>query len=93
MRYGCVGCKRSFAHYPRGVDRNGRSVRLRVLMSLTWALRLSHKSVTHPLSALECPTSRMSGLRAVQEAGRAVARCMSKCAMSGNAPVMGLTKR
>ena len=45
MRYRCVGCKRTFAHYPQGVDRNGRSVRLRGLMSLMWALGLSHRSV------------------------------------------------
>ena len=35
MRYLCVGCKRSFTHYPQGVDRNSRSVRLRALM---WVL-------------------------------------------------------
>ena len=30
-------------------------------MSLTWALGLSHWSVSDPLSALECPAFRMSG--------------------------------
>ena len=77
MRYLCVGCKRIFTHYPQGVDRNGCSVRMGALMSLTWALGLSHRSVAHPLSALECPSFWMSGWRAVQEAGRAAARGMS----------------
>ena len=34
MRYLCVGCRGAFTHYPQGVDRNGRSVRLRALMAL-----------------------------------------------------------
>ena len=84
-RYLCVGCKRSFTHYPRGVDRNGRGVRLKALM---WALGLSHRSVGCVLTALGCPASRMSSWRAVQEAGKA-ARGMSRRTMSGNAPVIG----
>ena len=57
-------------------------------MSLMWALGLSHKSVGCVLTALGCPASRMSGWRAVQEAGKAAARGMSKRA-AGRAPVMG----
>ena len=89
MRYRCVGCGRSFTHYPQGVDRNGCSVRLRALMSLMWALGLSHRSVGCVLTALGRPASRMSSWRAVQEAGGAAARSMSKRGMSGSAPVMG----
>lgn len=44
MRYLCVGCGRSFTRYPRMLDRNGCSVSLRALMSLIWALGLSHRS-------------------------------------------------
>ena len=89
MRYLCVGCKRAFTHHPQGVDRNGCGVRMRALMSLTWALGLSRRSVAHPLSALGCPASRMSGWRAVQETGKAAALGMSARAMSGRTPVMG----
>ena len=32
MRYLCVGCKRTFTHYPQGVDRNGCSVRMMSLI-------------------------------------------------------------
>ena len=74
MRYLCVDRGRAFTHYSQGVDRNGCNVRMRALMSLTWALGLSQRSVSHPLSAPECPASRMSGWRAVQEAGRAAER-------------------
>ena len=45
MRYRCVGCGRAFTHYPQGVDHGGHSVRLKALMSLMWALGLSHRSV------------------------------------------------
>ena len=89
IRYLCVGCVRVFTHYPQGVDRGGHSIRLRALMSLMWALGLSHRSVGCVLTALGCPASRMSGWRAVQEAGRAAARGMNKRAMSANAPVIG----
>ena len=78
MRYRCADCKRSFTHYPQGVERNGRSIRLRALMSLMWALWLSDRSVGCVLTALGYPASRMSGWRAVQEAGKAAARSMSE---------------
>ena len=88
IRYLCVGCGRAFTHYPRGIDRNGRSVRLISLMSLMWAWGLSHRSVGCVLAALGCPASRMGGWRAVQEAGGAAARGMSERAASGT-PVIG----
>ena len=50
MRYLCVDCGRAFTHYPKGVDRNGCSVRMRALMSLIWALGLSRRPVSHMLS-------------------------------------------
>ena len=78
---------RAFTHYPQGVDRNGRGVRLRALMSLMWALGLSRRSVGCVLTALGCPASRMSGGRAVQEAGKAAARGMSERAMGDRAPM------
>ena len=86
MRYRCVGCKRTFTRYPQGVDRNGRSVRLRALM---WAFGLARRSVGCVLTALGCPASWMSGWRAVQEAGKEAARGMSELAMNGGAPVIG----
>ena len=79
MRYRCVGCKRTFAHYPQDVDRNGCRVMLKALMSPMWALGLSHRSVGCILTALGCPASRMSSWRAVQDAGKAAASGMQGC--------------
>ena len=70
IRYRCVDCGRTFRVYPEGVDRHRQSKRLRGLAALSWALGLSHRSVSHLLRALGRELSRMSGWRDVQEAGR-----------------------
>ena len=54
-----------------------------------WALGMSHRSVGCVPAALGCSVSRMSSWRAVQEAGKAALRCMSKRAMSGVEHVIG----
>ena len=69
LRYRCVDCKRTFRHYPEGVDSHDQSLRLRGLVALVWALGLSHRSVSHMLGALGCGLSLMSSWRDVQEAG------------------------
>ncbi len=40
-RYRCCDCLATFRAYPEGVDRTGRTRRLRQLAALTWALGLS----------------------------------------------------
>lgn len=57
MRYRCVGCERTFAHYSQEIDRSEHSVRLRALMTLMRTLGLSHKAVAHLMSAVERPAS------------------------------------
>ncbi len=69
IRYRCVECGRTFRRCPDGVDGHDRSKRLRGLSALSWALGLSHHSVSHILRALGCKLSRMSSWRDVQEAG------------------------
>ena len=49
-KYRCCDCGRTFINYPRGVDRNDQSHRLRGLAALRWALGLSLRSVSHLLS-------------------------------------------
>ena len=66
MRYRCVDCKREFTRFPPDVDRSEHSIRLRAVMSLMWALGLSHRSVGCVLTALGYLASRMSSWRAVQ---------------------------
>ena len=69
VRYRCVDCGRTFRRYPEGVDRHIQSKRLRALSALSWALGLSHRSVSNLLTALGSALSRMSSWRDVQEAG------------------------
>lgn len=69
FRYRCVDCGGTFRRYPEGVDRHTQSKRLRALSALSWALGLSHRSVSHLLTALGCKLSRMSSWRDVQESG------------------------
>ena len=88
MRYRCADCGRTFRHYPSGVDGHNQSKRLRGLAGLMWALGLSHRSVSHVLTALGCALSRMSSWRDVQEAGsNAIARWMNR--KGGRVVVMG----
>ena len=58
------------------------------MMSLMWALGLSHISMGCVLMAMGCPASRMSSWRAVQEVGSAAGCGISKRA-TGRTPVMG----
>lgn len=77
VRYRCVDCGRTFRRYPEGVDRHIQSKRLRALSALSWALGLSHRSVSNLLTALGSALSRMSSWRDVQEAGVGAMRALS----------------
>ncbi len=44
-RYRCCDCSKTFRAYPEGVDRSERTLRLRRLAALTWALGLSLEEV------------------------------------------------
>ena len=68
-RYRCVDCRRTFRHYPQGVDGHDQSLRLRGLAALTWGLGLSLRSTSHLLAAMGRELSRMSVWRDVQESG------------------------
>ncbi len=88
IRYRCVECGRTFRRYPDGVDSHDRSKRLRGLAALSWALGLSHRSVSHILRALGYELSPMGSWRDVQEAGlNAVGRLLGR--MRGKVSVMG----
>src|SRR5919106_951865 len=61
---------------PEGVggDRHDQSQRLRALVALSWALGLSHQSVSYLLVALGASIAKMTSWRDVQEAGLGAAR-------------------
>ncbi len=66
-RYRCGGCGRTFRHYPQGVDKGDRSVRLRQLAAIGWAFGLSLRKVTGLLGVFAVVLCHMSVWRDVQE--------------------------
>jgi transposase-like protein len=74
FRYRYDRCRRTFRHYPEGVDGHDQSQRLRALVALLWALGLSHQSISDVLVALGAPIAKMTSWRDVQEAGLGAAR-------------------
>lgn len=66
-RYYCCSCKRTFRHYPEGVDRADQSLRLRKLAALSWTLGLSYRGVTAVLGAFGISICHMTIWRDVQE--------------------------
>lgn len=66
-RYRCCDCGRTFRAYPQGVDRSDRSMRLRRLAALAWALGLSLEEVVSLFEAFGMNLSRTSIWRDGQE--------------------------
>lgn len=69
LRYRCLGCGRTFRHYPEGVCSFRQSQRLMGLAALLWALGLSMSATSHVLHALEAGIHKSSVLRDVHRAG------------------------
>ena len=69
LRYRCLGCGRTFRHYPEGVCAYRQSQRLMGLAALLWALGLSMSATSHVLHALEAGIHKSSVLRDVHRAG------------------------
>ena len=44
-RYQCNHCRRTFRHYPEGVDRADQTQRMRKLVAICWVLGLSLRGV------------------------------------------------
>lgn len=66
-RYRCCGCRRTFRHYPQGVDRADQTQRLRKLAALGWVLGMSLRGVAMFLSAIDVTVSHMTVWRDLQE--------------------------
>ena len=77
-RYRCTQCGRTFRVYPKGVSRSQRSLRMKKLLVLMWALGLSYRSIVQILQVFGISLSHMSGWREVQEAGEELRRKLSK---------------
>lgn len=46
FRYRCNGCKRTFRAYPKGHDQSRKTLRIRYLAALAWALGMSFREVS-----------------------------------------------
>ncbi len=66
-RYRCCHCRRTFRHYPEGVDRADQTRRLRKLAALMWVLGLSLRHTCTVLAAFGVSLSHMSVWRDLQE--------------------------
>jgi transposase-like protein len=73
-RYRCVGCGRTFRHYPEGVTANDQSQRTVVLAALMYGLGLSCRAAAHVLGAFRVEVSAMTVWRDAQAAGAALRR-------------------
>ncbi len=69
VRYKCVGCNRTFRHYPQGVTARDQSQRTVVLAALMYGLGLSCSASSHLLRAVGADIGKMSVWRDAQQAG------------------------
>ena len=77
-RYRCKQCERTFRVYPEGVNRQQRSLRMKKLLVLMWALGLSYRGIESILQVFGISLSHMSSWREVQEAGKELRRKLSQ---------------
>jgi hypothetical protein len=66
-RYRCCHSRRTFRHYPAGVDQADQTQRLRKLAALMWVLGLSLRGACLVLGAFGIKLSHMSVWRDIQE--------------------------
>jgi hypothetical protein len=71
-RYQCCHCRRTFRHYPEGVDRADQTQRLRKLAALYWVMGMSLRNVQLALSVFGAKISHMTVWRDLQEQGNMV---------------------
>jgi len=69
-RYRCCRCRRTFRHYPMGVDRASQTQRMRALAAIGWVLGMSYRGLSTFLGGLGVILGRMSEWRDVQQWAR-----------------------
>ena len=72
FRYRCCHCRRTFRHYPEGVDRADQTLRLRKFAALCWMLGLSYRGIAMVFEAFGVTISHMSAWRDAQETAQAL---------------------
>jgi hypothetical protein len=66
-RYCCCSCRRTFRHYPQGVDQADQTQRIRKLAAVFWVLGMSLRGAVTALSAFEVRLSHITVWRDLQE--------------------------
>ena len=66
-RYRCCSCRRTFRHYPQGVDRADQTQRLCKLAAIYWVLGLSLRGVVVALTPFGVRLSHMTVWRDLQD--------------------------
>jgi len=69
-RYRCCRCRRTFRHYPEGVDRGQQTARMRAVAAIGWILGMSYRGSSRYLSVFRIQLSRMSIWRDIQQRAR-----------------------
>lgn len=72
-RYRCCHCRRTFRHYPQGVERASQTQRMRALGAIGWILGMSYRGLASFLSVW-VKLGRMSLWRDVQQRAAQLAR-------------------
>ena len=65
-RYRCCHCRRTFRHYPVGIDRARQTARMRALAAIGWILGMSYRGSSRYLRDVGIALGRMSIWRDVQ---------------------------
>lgn len=66
-RFRCCHCRRTFRHYPTGVDRADQTQRMRKLAAIYWVLGMSLRGVAMALTGFGITLSHMTVWRDLQE--------------------------
>lgn len=66
-RYRCCRCRRTFRHYPEGVERARQTVRMRALAAIGWVFGMRYQKLSLFLTAFGVVLSAMSLWRDVQQ--------------------------
>jgi transposase-like protein len=72
-RYRCCRCRRTFRHYPAGVDRASQTQRMRALAAIGWLLGMSYRG-TSSFLGVWVNLERMSIWRDVQQRAKQLER-------------------
>jgi len=80
-RYHCTQCRRTFRHYPPGIERADQSLRLQQLAALCWQFGFSTRNVSGLFNAFGVKLAHMSVWRDVQARANSLSQQQPRPAM------------